>query len=126
MKLTISRLFDISLVATKNSYKDLKDFIDNQVSVNDNFYRILLNNVSLSDNIAGTTISIDVKHNTPVQVRLTKDPVGVIILKSTPLSPFPLAINFEQTNNGQYNVIAYLSDTLYTNSVKVTLYFFHN
>lgn len=126
MKLTISRLFDIALVATKNSYKDLKEFVDNQVSVNDNFYRILLNNVSLSDNIAGTFITLDVKHNTPVQVKLTKEPIGVVIMKSIPLSPFPLAVNFEQTSNGQYNVIFYLSDSLYTNSVKVTLYFFHN
>lgn len=126
MKLTISRLFDVAQVATKSAYKDLQPFVDNQVSVNDNLYNILLKNVSLADNIAGTTISIDLKHNVPTQIQLTKVPVGVVVLKSYPLTPFPLAVNFEQNSNGQYNVIAHLSNALYEQPVKVTLYFFHN
>jgi hypothetical protein len=126
VKVTVTRLFDIALVATTDAYKQLQAFIDNQVSINDNFYRILLNNVSLADNVSGTFQTVTLKHNVPTQIGLTKTPVGVIILNTVPLTPFVTSVNYERLKDNQYSLIGLLSDPTYTKSVSVNLYFFNN
>lgn len=126
MKVTVSRLFDVAQVATTKSYEELKAFVDNQISVNDNFYRILLNGISLGDNISGTLVSVELKHLVSTTVGLTKTPLGVIVLNTIPLTPFVTSVNFERIKDNQYRVIGLLSDPTYSDSVRVNLYFFHN
>lgn len=125
MKVNVSRLFDVAQVATTKAYQELQSFVDNQVSVNDNFYRILLNGISLGDNVSGTFVTVDVQHLVPTTIGLSKVPIGVIVLNTQQLTPFVIAVNYTRLKDNQYSVVGLLSDPTQQASVKANLYFFH-
>ena len=79
MKVTIQRTFDPAKIYNTDSGKELKEFIESQLSVNELVLRILLNGVSFADNIACIERVLELKHDVPQTVGAPK-PVGGIIV----------------------------------------------
>ena len=50
-KITISRIFEISLISASKAYEEMQPFVDYVNSLADNAIRILRNGITLQDNI---------------------------------------------------------------------------
>ena len=81
-KITISRIFEVSLIAGSKAYEELQTFVDYVNSLADNTIRILRNGVTLTDNINCSLITQKLTPGTPLTFALNARPVGVIILQS--------------------------------------------
>ena len=81
-KITISRIFEVSLIATSKAYGELQPFIDYVNSLADNTIRILRNGVTLADNINCEIITQKLTPGTDLTFAVKARPVGVIILQS--------------------------------------------
>ncbi len=81
-KITISRIFEVSLVATSKAYTELQPFIDYVNGLADNTIRILRNGITLGDNINCSIISQKFTPNVALQFAVNARPTGIIILQS--------------------------------------------
>lgn len=64
-KINIQRTFDPSKVYETDAGKELKEFIDSQLQVNELVLRTLQLGVSFPDNIYGSVRDVEVKHGVP-------------------------------------------------------------
>lgn len=88
-KITISRIFEVSLIATSKAYTELQPFIDYVNSLADNTIRILRNGITLGDNINCSVISQKFTPGQALQFAVNARPVGIIILQSdAPVTSF--------------------------------------
>lgn len=81
-KITISRIFEVSLIATSKAYTELQPFIDYVNGLADNTIRILRNGITLSDNINCTITTQKFTPGQALQFAVNARPVGIIILSS--------------------------------------------
>lgn len=81
-KITISRIFEVSLIASSKAYEELQSFVEYVNSLADNTIRILRNGVTLSDNISCSIITQQMTPNTPLTFAVNARPIGVIVLQS--------------------------------------------
>ena len=81
-KITISRIFEVSLIATSKAYTELQPFIDYVNGLADNTIRILRNGITLGDNINCSIISQKFTPGTALQFAVNARPTGIIILQS--------------------------------------------
>ena len=81
-KITISRIFEVSLIAASKAYTDMQPFVDYVNSLADNTIRILRNGVTLSDNVSCTITTQKVTPGQALQFAVNARPVGIIILQS--------------------------------------------
>lgn len=77
-KVTIQRTFDPSKIYGTDAGKQVKEFVDAQLSVNELVLRILLNGISFEDNVNCLVKDLDLQHNVPQTVGITK-PVSMIL-----------------------------------------------
>lgn len=81
-KITISRIFEVSLIATSKAYTELQPFIDYVNSLADNTIRILRNGITLADNINCEIITQKLTPSTSLTFAVKARPVGIIVLQS--------------------------------------------
>ena len=81
-KITISRIFEVSLIAASKAYTDMQPFVDYVNSLADNTIRILRNGITLTDNVSCTITSQKFTPGQPLQFAVNARPVGIIILQS--------------------------------------------
>jgi len=81
-KITISRIFEVSLIATSKAYTELQPFIDYVNGLADNTIRILRNGITLGDNINCSVISQKFTPGKALQFAVNARPTGIIILQS--------------------------------------------
>ena len=81
-KITISRIFEVSLIAASKAYTDMQPFVDYVNSLADNTIRILRNGVTLSDNVSCTITTQKFTPGQALQFAVNARPVGIIILSS--------------------------------------------
>jgi len=81
-KITISRIFEVSLIASSKAYTELQPFIDYVNSLADNTIRILRNGITLSDNVSCTITSQKFTPGQALQFAVNARPVGIIVLQS--------------------------------------------
>lgn len=88
-KITISRIFEVSLIATSKAYTELQPFIDYVNGLADNTIRILRNGITLGDNVACSIITQKFTPGQALQFAVTRRPLGIIILASdSPVTSF--------------------------------------
>lgn len=88
-KITISRIFEVSLIATSKAYTELQPFIDYVNSLADNTIRILRNGITLGDNINCSIVSQKFTPGQALQFAVNARPVGIIVLQSdAPVTSF--------------------------------------
>lgn len=88
-KITVSRIFEVSLIATSKAYTELQPFIDYVNSLADNAIRILRNGITLNDNINCSVISQKFTPGQALQFAVDARPVGIIVLQSdAPVTSF--------------------------------------
>jgi hypothetical protein len=88
-KITISRIFEVSLIATSKAYTELQPFIDYVNGLADNTIRILRNGITLGDNINCSVISQKFTAGQQLQFAVNARPLGIIILQSdSPVTSF--------------------------------------
>lgn len=81
-KITISRIFEVSLIASSKAYTEMQPFVDYVNSLADNAIRILRNGITLSDNLSCTITSQKFTPGQALQFAVNARPVGIIILSS--------------------------------------------
>ena len=81
-KITISRIFEVSLIAASKAYTDMQPFVDYVNSLADNTIRILRNGITLSDNVSCTITTQKLTPGQALQFAVNARPVGIIILQS--------------------------------------------
>ena len=88
-KITISRIFEVSLIAASKAYTDLQPFIDYVNGLADNTIRILRNGITLGDNLNCSIITQKFTPSQSLQFAVNARPVGIIILQSdSPVTSF--------------------------------------
>ena len=88
-KITISRIFEVSLIAASKAYTDMQPFVDYVNGLADNTIRILRNGVTLSDNVSCTITTQKFTPGQALQFAVNARPVGIIILSSdSPVTSF--------------------------------------
>jgi hypothetical protein len=81
-KITISRIFEVSLIAASKAYTDMQPFVDYVNSLADNTIRILRNGITLTDNVSCTITSQKFTPGQALQFAVNARPVGIIVLQS--------------------------------------------
>jgi len=81
-KITVSRIFEVSLIATTKAYTELQPFIDYVNSLADNTIRILRTAITLGDNIRCSIITQKLTPGTALSFSVNSRPVGIIVLQS--------------------------------------------
>ena len=81
-KITISRIFEVSLIATSKAYTELQPFIDYVNGLADNVIRILRNGITLQDNVKCSIITQKFTPGTELTFAVNARPVGVIVIGS--------------------------------------------
>lgn len=119
-KLTVARLFEVSQIATTKAYQDLETFVDYVNSLADNLVRILVNGVSLKDNVDCQIVKLNLKDNTPQSIATTKQPIEVRVQRQIPMTPAITAFTWQIDNTGALQVLVKF-DTPPTTTVEVTL-----
>lgn len=88
-KITISRIFEVSLIAASKAYTDMQPFVDYVNGLADNTIRILRNGITLSDNVSCTITTQKFTPGQALQFAVNARPVGIIILSSdSPVTSF--------------------------------------
>ena len=81
-KITISRIFEVSLIAASKAYTEMQPFVDYVNGLADNTIRILRNGITLSDNVSCTITTQKFTPGQSLQFAVNARPVGIIILSS--------------------------------------------
>ena len=81
-KITISRIFEVSLIAASKAYTDMQPFVDYVNGLADNTIRILRNGITLTDNVSCTITTQKFTPGQALQFAVNARPVGIIILSS--------------------------------------------
>jgi hypothetical protein len=81
-KITISRIFEVSLIAASKAYTEMQPFVDYVNSLADNTIRILRNGITLTDNVSCTITTQKFTPGQSLQFAVNARPVGIIILQS--------------------------------------------
>jgi hypothetical protein len=81
-KITISRIFEVSLIASSKAYTELQPFIDYVNSLADNTIRILRNGITLADNLSCTIVNQRFIPGQALTFAVNARPVGIIVLQS--------------------------------------------
>ena len=81
-KITISRIFEVSLIAASKAYTDMQPFVDYVNGLADNTIRILRNGITLSDNVSCTITTQKFTPGQALQFAVNARPVGIIVLSS--------------------------------------------
>ena len=88
-KITISRIFEVSLIAASKAYTDMQPFVDYVNGLADNTIRILRNGITLSDNVSCTITTQKFTPGQALQFAVNARPVGIIVLSSdSPVTSF--------------------------------------
>jgi hypothetical protein len=81
-KITISRIFEVSLIAASKAYTEMQPFVDYVNGLADNTIRILRNGITLTDNVSCTITTQKFTPGQSLQFAVNARPVGIIILSS--------------------------------------------
>lgn len=81
-KITISRIFEVSLIAASKAYADMQPFVDYVNGLADNTIRILRNGITLTDNVSCTITTQKFTPGQALQFAVNARPVGIIVLSS--------------------------------------------
>lgn len=121
-KIIVSKLFEVATIATTKSFKDIEPFVTWVNDLSDNLCRILTNSISLGENVDCQRYSIDLKHNIPVEVVLSKKtlPVAVYLARQSPIEPM-IRFAWEPSNDG-IRLIARFDTPNTTQSINCTFY----
>jgi len=120
-KIIVSRLFDVALIASSKVFQDIEPFVTWTNEFSDNICRILTNGVSLLDNVDGQELSIDLKHNIPLEIatRKTTTPRAVYLARQSPIDPI-VRFSWEPTGVGIRLLARF--DTPGTQTINCTFY----
>lgn len=119
-KLTVSRIFDVALLAQSKIYNDIKSFIDYMNQFVDNVIRILTNGVTIKDNLAAAQFTIPCRHNKVVTVTLTKKPVVVFLGRQYPVTPQITSFAWDFIDGTTISVVPKFDVPTSTDSLDVT------
>ena len=81
-KITISRIFEVSLIAASKAYTDMQPFVDYVNSLADNTIRILRNGITLTDNVSCTITSQKFTPGQALTFAVNARPLGIIVLQA--------------------------------------------
>jgi hypothetical protein len=81
-KITISRIFEVSLIAASKAYTDMQPFVDYVNSLADNTIRILRNGITLADNLSCTIVNQKFIPGQALTFAVNARPIGIIVLQS--------------------------------------------
>ncbi len=96
-KITIQRTFDPAKTYETEAGKQLKEFIDSQLSVNELVLRCLLKGISFTDNFYCQEKEVELKHATPQVIQANKRVKGILVQRTLTRMTEPL---FWQYNDG--------------------------
>ncbi len=103
-KITIQRTFDPAKTYTSEAGKQLKEFIESQLSVNELVLRVLLKGVSFADNFYCEEKEIQLKHAVPQVIQANKRVKGVLVQRTMSRMSEPLF--WEYTDQGELALTA--------------------
>ena len=97
MKFSVSRMFDVAVIAATKSYKDLDKFFDYANSFFDNSVRIFQKGVSVTDNMDADFYTVQISgQGGSFQSR--KKPTGIVVAQGN------TTISWTIDNDGTVNV----------------------
>jgi len=79
MKINVSSIFETTQIAKSRAFGELKAFFDYFSLFSSNVIRVLNNNIGINDNIDGSYQEYKMKHNTPLEISVKKEPKAIII-----------------------------------------------
>ncbi len=106
-KLSVSRIFDIGIIAKQKAYKELEPFISWVQDTLDNLSRSLNKQITIADNLDAQTFTVRMRGSTTVlsaSLALQKRPIGVLILKQDPISPAVAGFTWALNQSGQTQI----------------------
>lgn len=103
-KITIQRTFDPAKTYETEAGKQLKEFIDSQLSVNELLLRVLLNGVSFIDNIYCVEKEVELKHGTPQIIQASKRVKGILVQRT--MSRMSEPIFWQYNDQGELSLTA--------------------
>lgn len=109
-KITISRIFEVSLIAASEAYTELQPFIDYVNGLADNTIRILRNGITLNDNINCSILTQKFTPGQQLQFAVNARPVGIIVLQSDQ----PVTSFYWQQSTDATQVLATVTSTTTT------------
>lgn len=118
-KLSVARIFEVSQIATTKAYSELQPFIDYVNSLADNLVRVLVNGISIRDNLDATIITLEMKDQTPQSVATKKVPLAVYVARCNPSLPFLIGHAWSIGASGEL-ILTTKFDSVPTASVAVT------
>lgn len=124
-KVTTSRVFDVARISSAKSYGELQPFVQFVTAYVDNSIRILLNGVSLGDNIDSGVFTVKVKHNTQTTISTTKRPYVAFVGFQAVATPV-VTCSFTVTNSGGLLVTPIFSDPLSTAEIEIRIVVFYS
>lgn len=88
-KITISRIFEVSLIASSKAYEEMQSFVEYVNMLADNSIRILRNGITLNDNVNCGIITQRFTPGTSLTFAVNARPTGIIVLQSDrPITSF--------------------------------------
>jgi hypothetical protein len=106
LKITQSRLFDKAILGAAKAAQELAAFIDYVNGVNDNVIRALRNELTLTDNMKGQFITVELTHATASTVSITQRSIaGIVHMKTTATDGDTLqSFDWQFTSSGQLQI----------------------
>lgn len=103
-KITIQRTFDPAKTYETEAGKQMKEFIDSQLSVNELVLRVLLNGISFTDNIYCAEKEVELKHGTPQVIQASKRVKGILVQRTLARMTEPLF--WQYNDQGELSITA--------------------
>ncbi len=103
-KITIQRTFDPAKTYATEAGKQIKEFIDSQLSVNELVLRVLLKGVSFADNFYCLEKEVELKHGTPQVIQAGKRVKGILVQRTMSRMTEPLF--WEYNDQGELSLTA--------------------
>lgn len=97
MKFSVSRMFDVAVVASTRSFKELEKFFDYANSFFDNSVRIFQKGVSVNDNLDADFYTVQIS-GLAGSFQPRKRPVGIVVAQGN------TTINWTIENDGSISI----------------------
>lgn len=120
-KLTVSRVFDTSVIASSKAFQELGKFFEYIAQWTDNLSRIARNGISVGDNLDAQVLTQSLRHNQDSVVAIGKRPLFVLLGRQAPVTPAIATFTWTLNNDGALVLRATFTDPARTDPIDVTL-----
>ena len=120
-KLSLPKMYDIGLVQSTKAYQELTKFFDYVNDLASQTIKALSNGIGIKDNLDAQLITQDLKHNTPLTVKVNKRPIAILVAQQTPTTPHITSLVWQLDEKNLPVITIKLDDTTYTQALTVNL-----